>query len=111
MHLESPPADDAATERAIKGATAIVPQFDRVATTATAILGQVCPAETVAATRVKGAMISMLSRGALEREGVGAAVRFERLAFENRARVRARQRQLGLEGWPPNVRRPLHLAP
>jgi hypothetical protein len=104
MRFESPAPDDAAAERAIMGATAIAHRFDGVATTATAILGQVCPAETVAATRVKGAMISMLSRGALEREGVGVAVRFERLAFENRARIRARQWQLGLErGWPPNV--------
>jgi hypothetical protein len=104
MPLESPPADDAAAERAIMGASAVTIKFDCLATAATAILAQVCPAETVAATRVKGAMISMLSRGALEREGVGVAVRFERLAYVNRARIRARQWQLGLErGWPPNV--------
>lgn len=64
LRFESPPAHDPVAERAIMGASAITPAFDRLGTTAAAIFAQVCPDEIVAATRVKDAMISMISRGA-----------------------------------------------
>ena len=81
-------------------ATAVVYEFDRVATTATAILAQVCADETVAAKRVEETIISMFSRGALERVEAGVAVRFEHLAYEIRAQVRAKQ--WGFK-WPRNA--------
>ena len=99
MHLESPPADDAAAERAVMAATAITYELD-VAATATAILTQICPDETVAAKRVEETIISMFSRGALERVEAGVAVRFEHLAYEIRAQVRAKQ--WGFK-WPRNA--------
>lgn len=100
LRFEAPAPLDHAAERAIMGASAIVPQFDRVAAAATAILGQVCRDENVATKRVEETIISMFSRGALERVEAGVAVRFEHLAYEIRAQVRAKQ--WGFK-WPRNA--------
>jgi hypothetical protein len=100
MRFEAPGPHDPAAERAIMAATAITCEFDRVAATATAIFGQVCRDENVAAKRVAETIISMFSRGALERVEAGVAVRFEHLAYEIRAKIRAKQ--WGFD-WPPNV--------
>lgn len=100
MRFKSPPPRDPAAERAIMGASAVTPKFDTLATTAIAILAQVCTDQTVAAERVGETMISMVSRGALEWEDASVAVRFEHLTCENRARIRASQ--WGFD-WPPKV--------
>jgi hypothetical protein len=73
LRFEAPPADDAATERAVMAATAIAHEFDRIAATATAILAQVSD-ETIAAKRVEETIISMFSRGALERVEAGVVL-------------------------------------
>jgi hypothetical protein len=100
MRFETSPSLDPAAERAIMAATAIAHEFDRVAATATAILIQVCSDGIVAAKRVEGTINLMFSRGALEREDGGVAVRFEHLCHVNRARIRAKQKGFG---WPPNA--------
>ena len=96
--------NDAEAERAVMAATAITPEFARLAAIATGILAQVCADQTEAATRVEKAISSMVSRGALELEGTVVAVRFERLAYENRARIRTKHWKWRWEmGWPPDV--------
>ena len=105
MNSEFLTTNDAEAERAVMAATAITPQFPRLAATATGILAQVCADQTEAATRVEKAISSMVSRGALELEGTVVAVRFERLAYENRARIRRKHWKWGCwdRGWPPDV--------
>ena len=89
-------------------ATAITPEFGRLAATATGILAQVCADQAKAATRVEEAISSMVSRGALELVGAVVAVRFERLAYENRARIRTKHWKWRWEmGWPPDVASPV----
>src|ERR1700730_9057331 len=108
LRSETSATQDPAAERAVMAATAITPEFDRVATIATAILAQVCPDVTVAAKRVEETIISMFSRGALERVEAGVAVRFEHLAYEIRAKIRAKQ--WGFD-WPPNAATPERETP
>jgi hypothetical protein len=105
MNSEFLTTNDAEAERAVMAATAITPEFARLAPIATGVLVQVCADQTEAATRVEEAISSMVSRGALELVGAVVAVRFERLAYENRARIRRKHWKWGCwdRGWPPDV--------